>query len=258
MPVMERKIQFHCCTVYRRSWFSIFFLLCIQIGNSWAGVTPAGTRIIMLEGQRQSPLMLANKNFYPVVAQLWVDDGNLNNKPNTVRSPYMVLPPIFHMRAGSIQSVRLLSTGQEQPLDRESLYWLNIYEIPPSGDGTKKADEIAKMTITLRTQMKVIHRPKALIALAETAAEKVQFSLEHNQLRVSNPTAYYITLSSIKLRHPNGESLKQVDMLAPFSQAHVDLQGISQVDQIDFTWLDDDGNGRDRHAVLSTPLLNTP
>ncbi|MBF3117189.1 fimbria/pilus periplasmic chaperone, partial [Pseudomonas aeruginosa] len=123
-------------------------------------MTAERTRLVFVEGQREASLLLVNQNPYPVLVQAWVDDGALDGDPDTALAPFLPLPPVFRLEPGRQRSLRLLATGQAQARDRESLYWLNIYEIPPQA--TAEAAGRPRLTVTLRTQMKVLYRPHGL------------------------------------------------------------------------------------------------
>jgi P pilus assembly chaperone PapD len=66
-----------------------------------------------------------------VVVEAWVDDGELDSAPEKSTAPVIPLPPIFRLNAGDQLSLRLLHTGAPLARDRESLFWLNLYEIRP-------------------------------------------------------------------------------------------------------------------------------
>ncbi|MEN2733548.1 fimbria/pilus periplasmic chaperone [Escherichia coli] len=42
----------------------------------------------------------------------------------------MITPPIFRMDSKSGQTVRIVYTGESLPKDRESLFYLNVLDIP--------------------------------------------------------------------------------------------------------------------------------
>src|SRR5204863_2939575 len=55
---------------------------------------------------------------------------------------------------------RLINSGAALPSDRESLFWLNIYEIPSTPNGSMAESQL--VTVTMRTQIKVFVRPRKL------------------------------------------------------------------------------------------------
>lgn len=65
----------------------------------------------------------------------------------------MVLPAVFKMQAGSVQALRIINKGENLPSDRESVYWLNLYEIPPRE--RSNIDVHAQVAMAMNTQMKI-------------------------------------------------------------------------------------------------------
>lgn len=207
-----------------------------------AGVTAERTRLILEQGQREVSLALVNQNTYPVLVQTWIDDGAVDAEPDTAEAPFMPLPAVFRLEPGQQRSVRVLATGQTLSSDRESLYWLNLYEIPPRTDA-KPGDGQARLTVTLRTQMKVIYRPTALKADAERAPEQLRFTRTDNSVQVENPTPYYITLADLSVRGRTITSLGGAT-LAPFSRHRFATVAASPRpdDEVAYQWIDDGGN----------------
>nr|WP_235978966.1 molecular chaperone [Pseudomonas carbonaria] len=217
-----------------------------------AGVTAERTRVIFHEGQREASLLLVNLNPYPVVTQAWIDDGALDSTPETAQAPLLPLPPLFRLEPGQQRSLRLLPTGQALPRDRETLYWLNLYEIPPQPNEPLEAGQ-SRLTVTLRTQMKVLYRPRDLSPRAEEAPTRLAFSLDGDQLRVENPTPYFVTLASLQLLDGSDRLQIPGELLSPFSQQPLPLPHrlpATASDEIRFTWIDDDGNSQEGRARL--------
>lgn len=228
-----------------------------------AGVTAERTRVIVHEGQRETSLALVNQNAYPVVVQTWVDNGDLAVTPDTASAPIMPLPPMFRLEPQQQRSVRLVTTGQVRAQDRESLYWLNVYEIPPRP--TEVLDEGAtRLTITLRTQLKVIYRPKGLSKKTEQAAAHVQVTAQGRHVRLQNPTAFYISLSHAQIGEGKRSIVLDTPMLAPFStQQQTAPATVPSGATFRFSWLDDDGNAHNgerpiRHLVPISDGAGSP
>lgn len=131
--------------MHMRKWLSVFNNLCFKrringllllliMASSvpaMASVVAERTRIIFSEGNTEESLQLVNSNSYPVAVQVWVDDGDLMATPEKAISPVLVLPPLFRLQPQAQRSLRLILSGASKlPLDRESAFWLNVYEIP--------------------------------------------------------------------------------------------------------------------------------
>ena len=226
--------------------------LAVLVGaNAYAGVTAERTRVIVTEGQREASLALVNQNRYPVIVQTWVDDGDLDAAPQTAQAPIMPLPPVFRLDPGQQRSLRLLYTSEPLPTDRESLYWLNLYEIPPQ-PGEALADGQARLTVTLRTQMKVIHRPRSLVNDAEEAPRRLVFRRAGKQVQVENPTAYFITLAGADVRQGEAGSPLPGGLLPPFSQRTLTPTRALPASggEVRYLWIDDGGNSQPGRSPL--------
>lgn len=223
-----------------------------------AGVTAERTRVIVHEGQRETSLALVNQNAYPVVVQTWIDNGDLAVTPDTASAPIMPLPPMFRLEPQQQRSVRLVRTGQVLAEDRESLYWLNVYEIPPRPSEVLE-EGATRLTITLRTQLKVIYRPKGLSNKAELAPSRLVVRVQGRRVQLRNPTPFYISLSHAQIGEGEHSIVLDAPMLAPFSTQHQTAPAPVPSDAtFRFSWLDDEGNAQRgerpiMHAVSISP-----
>lgn len=221
-----------------------------------AGVTTERTRVIFPAGSNEVSVRVVNVNPYPVMVQTWVDDGSLESTPDKSISSLMSLPPVFPLRPSEQQTLRLLYTGDRLPADRESLFWLNIYEIPPSSKQAQQGQEQQRLMVAMRTQIKLFYRPSALAGEVAGAASKLTFTLLEKDrtvhLQVANPTPYYVTLSGLDIRQGQQRQAIGGDMVAPFGSLDIAAQGLAvgQNGDVHFSWIDDDGNAQDAHAVL--------
>ncbi|MDN6019061.1 MAG: fimbria/pilus periplasmic chaperone, partial [Enterobacterales bacterium] len=115
--------------------------------NVQAAVNAEATRVVFNDGETEASLQLVNKNTYPVVVQAWSDDGDPQSTPDKSASPVLVLPAVFKLQPEEMTNLRLMLMDNQLTKDRESMFWLNIYEIPPSLVG----GSVQKITIALRT-----------------------------------------------------------------------------------------------------------
>lgn len=76
--------------------------------------------------------MLANTNRYPIVVQTWVDHGDVNTAPELSHAPFVALPSVFGMQPGALKGLKIILADAGFPTDKESVFWLNLYEIPQS------------------------------------------------------------------------------------------------------------------------------
>lgn len=135
--------------------------------------------------------------------QTWIDDGNIHNMPTMVASPFIIIPPMASLTAGEIKGLRIMYNRQKAlPSDRESAFWINLYEIPPSSNKDKVVDNV---TVAMNTQIKLFYRPEKLVKKPDEKilAQQLVFSAitkgQNVTIECSNPTPYYVSLSSIEL-----------------------------------------------------------
>ncbi|MHB9799886.1 fimbrial biogenesis chaperone [Pseudomonas sp. MT3] len=230
----------------------LLLCLCLLAGvDAQAGVTAERTRVIFHEGQREASLLLVNQNAYPVIVQTWIDDGDLESAPETAQAPIMPLPPVFRLNPEQQRSLRLLHTGEALPQDRESLYWLNLYEIPPQSN-EPLAEGQSRLTVTLRTQMKVIYRPRALANDAEEAPGQLTFRRLGDAVQVDNPTPYFVTLAGADVRQGNAGTPLPAGLLPPFSKRTLTpTQALpAGGGEVRYLWIDDGGNSQQGKSAL--------
>ncbi|MFZ1872026.1 MAG: molecular chaperone, partial [Chania sp.] len=140
--------------------------LCIAgalLFSSWAqaGVIIESSRVVFSAADRERSLLLSNGNPYPVIVQTWIDNGAPEGTPETAGDvPVLPLPGIFRLEPGERKNLRLLATQIQQPQDRESLYWLNVYEIPPTDANLPPG--VSAVKVAVRLQLKMFYRPKNL------------------------------------------------------------------------------------------------
>ncbi len=232
----------YCCLIL------LIFSLSQQ---AMAGLIAGATRMIYLPESRERTLMLANTNDYPVVVQTWIDDGDVDSSPDQTQAPFMVLPAVFKMQPGGAQGLRIINKGESLPKDRESVYWLNLYEIPPKT--RRDSDAHAQVAMAMNTQMKIFYRPDGLTPTLPEAMKKVSFSLkkQNNQyvVTVHNPTPYHVSFGQIQLHDKNRSYLvaQEMDMMVvPFADRQYQFEhpptSLSGNMALDYIYFNDAGN----------------
>ncbi|WP_411704110.1 molecular chaperone [Edaphovirga cremea] len=173
--------------------FSAFVLSTLSL-QAAASVVIGGTRVIYQEKEREVTVKLTNAGKSPVLAQSWIDDGNVDSKPDNISVPFMLTPPINRIDAAKSQTLRISYTGANLPQDRESVFWLNVLEIPQM---TKAMAGQNKLQVAFRSRIKLFFRPQALTGDTSDAAKILTFTPQGNNVVVKNPAAYYVSLLSL-------------------------------------------------------------
>lgn len=175
-------------------------LLLLLPPPSHAGVIVHGTRVIYPAQQQEVVVRLENKGTRPALVQAWLDAGDRHSPPAAAKTPFTLSPPILRIEPHQQQAIRLRYTGEPIAEDRESLFWLNVLEVPPLATDAMQKNQIE---LSFRTRLRVFLRPQALPYPVDSAPAKLQWQLlAHEQglaLQASNPTPYHISLASIEL-----------------------------------------------------------
>ncbi|QBH95600.1 molecular chaperone [Limnobaculum zhutongyuii] len=254
--------------VKRMKRYGLTLLLCMGfisgLAPANAGIMPASTRIIYQEGTTEQSLMLANTNPYPVMVQTWIDNGAIDGTPEKADAPYIALPAVFRMQPNTMQGLRIIYNQRPLPKDRESVFWLNLYEVPPTK--SERSSPSSKVKMTMNTQMKIFYRPKSLKEKPQNWAENMQFSLFRRGdmlvVRCTNPTPYFASFASLKLDISGKQyaSEQKLDMMTPpFERAeyefkHPAMRNVSGTVNLQFQLIDDNGFNQ---AGSQTVTVNT-
>ena len=170
----------------------ISLMLWMLVSPVQSGVMPSQSRVIFNASDRMQSLMLVNTNSYPVVVQTWADNGE--GDPDVKNIPFIILPPVFRLETGDVRGIRIVKNETSLAQDRESLFWLNIYEMPPD----TRMDKENSVLVTMNTQIKIIYRPALVTTTPAESLAKLRCALQiKGLLKCSNHSANYLSISSI-------------------------------------------------------------
>jgi P pilus assembly chaperone PapD len=191
-----------------------------------ANVLIGGTRVILPAKDGEVTVRLTNDNATPALVQAWIDTGDAKSTPDTVDTPFLITPPMFRMEPHRDQSLRILQTREPLPADRESLFWLNVLEVPP-----KPADRDAAasnyMQLALRSRLKLFFRPAGLQGDPLKAPAELAFHVSGNALVVHNPTPFHITMTDVVVDAAGKALTSEGGMVAPMSELRLTVTGLS-------------------------------
>lgn len=195
---------------------------------SEASVVIAGTRVIYNADEPEVTVRLINKGSVPGLVQVWVDHGEDQSTPTRINVPFTVAPPISRINPGKAQTLRIFYTGETLPQDRESVFWLNVLEVPPEPDKAAPAQNYMQMSVLSR--IKLFFRPKGLPENAGSAPAELTWRLMSErsgwQLEVRNPTAYHVSFAGLEVSTGgNRASSDEGGMVEPAGVGHFALHG---------------------------------
>jgi P pilus assembly chaperone PapD len=227
--------------------------------SAQASVVIAGTRIIYQAKDSEVTIKLTNVGKMPALTQVWLDKGDPKAAPSSIEVPFTIAPPIARIDPGKGQTLRILYTGEPLPQQRESVFWLNVLEVPPKLS-TDEAD-INRLQMAYRTRIKLFFRPQGLKGRVEDAPTQLGWRVvqadNHAALEVRNPSAYHVSFRALELVG-GGKTAEFTDggMVGPGETRSFPLTGdvYQGADaKVHYHVINDYGGSTDGEAVLGAP-----
>ncbi|WP_435608075.1 fimbrial biogenesis chaperone [Pseudomonas knackmussii] len=236
---MSAVPKFRCCV--------LLALLLMQGTVAQANVVIAGTRQVFPGSERELTVQLSNRGSTPSLVQAWVDDGDEKATPSSSKAPFLVTPVMSRLDPMKGQALRVLLTSGGLPQDRESLFWLNVLDVP-STDRARAGEN--HLQVAFRSRLKLLYRPQGLKGSAASAAEGLQWKLGERGgkqvLQASNASAFYVSVSSVSVT-AGGRSFASDDSatIGPQSELEIPLKPSASpppgVSGVDYVWVSDFG-----------------
>lgn len=229
-----------------------------------AAVIIIGTRVIYPGGSRDLSVRLQNRGDRPALIQAWLDRGDPKSTPDAVSVPFALSPSLARIDPDRGQVLRLTYTGEPLPQDKESVFWLNMLEVPPKPTA---ADGTNILQFALRTRIKVFFRPRGLKDDAAVASKSLQWQLVRSgdswAVEARNPSPYFISFAALALHADanaaDAPATSAGGMVAPgetqrfeFTKAAFGISAGGQV-LLRYTVINDYGGFDKGEATLSVP-----
>ena len=212
-------------------FFSVTLLAITSLAavpQATAGVVVNGTRVVYPAAKREVTISLQNSGESPSLVQAWLDAGDVHSKPGESKVPFVLTPPLFRLDPSKMQSLRLVYTHDPLPADRESLFWLNVLDIPPRA--AANADRPNQLELAFKHRMKVFFRPTGLTGSAADAPARLTWKLlakdgKLTGIQANNPTAYHVSLTQLTATVGSHPLTIKADMVDPFASRSFNLPG---------------------------------
>ncbi len=211
-----------------------------------ASVVLDGTRLIYPENSREVTLQMYNPEQTPLLVQAWVDRGDPDSTADKADAPFFLQPPIVRIDSNKGQALKLMFTHQETlPKDRESVFWLNVMDIPPI-----PPDASNFVQVSYRSRIKLIYRPSKLPGNLIKAAGSISWTLidngdGHFVLRGKNASAFYVSFNQVSLSDGQHSYGNDGGMVAPYSTEDFLMEQLKELPSkqpyVNYTWIDDFG-----------------
>ncbi|WP_071608950.1 molecular chaperone [Entomohabitans teleogrylli] len=171
---------------------ALLLMACFSLPVNSA-VIITGTRVIYPAAEKEVSVKMSNNGSGPVLIQSWIDNGDPKSSPETAKAPFYLTPPVNRVNAGRGQTLRIRYTGDALPQDKESIFYLNVLEVPPK---VKNDDKKNMLHMAFRSRLKLFFRPAGLTAKAAMAApSQLVWSQSGNRVTARNPTPFHVTVA---------------------------------------------------------------
>ncbi|HGK4757429.1 fimbria/pilus periplasmic chaperone [Enterobacter cloacae] len=217
----------------------VYLILFLLARPAFAVVNVEGTRVIFNSGESVSSVNLINSGEMPALVQLWFDEGDIFAAPESSKTPLIAIPPVFRLQPGELRDIKLQLVSRDKlPRDKETLYWLNIYQVPPN---TLSQGAAKRVILPLRLRMKVFIRPATIFRPDGTDGQRLQFRFKDNSRKmiiISNPSPWYMALSTLDVGNENTGGM----MLAPGESKEVTLRNVINSAKVQYEVVNDNGS----------------
>lgn len=192
----------------------------LLMSNSYtaqAAIALDRTRAVFNGTEKSISLNISNENKnLPYLAQTWLED---EDQQKLSAGPLVVTPPVQRLEPGNKAMLRIMATpsARQLPIDRESLFYFNLREVPP------RSEKPNVLQIALQTKIKLFYRPAGIVvAPGKIWQDQLVLHVEGNGYRIENPTSYYITVIGLGATEQQSENgAFETVMIAPKSSAKV-------------------------------------
>jgi len=212
-----------------------------------AGVIVGATRVIYRGQDKEASFFIKNTDSVPFVVQAWVD-------ATEGRRQFILTPPLSRLDPGRQNTLRVFHGREPLPTDRESMFWLNVKEIP---EAPAKPNVLQ---LAVHTRIKLFYRPVELKGEASDAAAALQWKVcpdknGNQSLRIHNSTPYYVTFGGLQANGQRTEDLDKLEYVPPYGDAQVQLpSGLAGKSvQVTYTTINDFGGTSSPATVLVSP-----
>ncbi|QXN61960.1 fimbria/pilus periplasmic chaperone [Serratia fonticola] len=195
-----------------------FAAIALFSSSSLASVVLSGTRVIYPSDAKEVSVKINKVGPSPVLLQSWIDNGDPNAKPAAIKVPFVLTPPMNRVEQGKGQTLRISYAGGSLPMDKESVFWLNVLEVPAKSE-TKTNEN--RLQMAFRTRIKLFYRPAGLQGNANDASKAVTWNTQGGKVQATNPTPFYVNFVNLSV---NGKKLDNA-MVAPRSSMVLNLAG---------------------------------
>ncbi|EHP7514002.1 fimbria/pilus periplasmic chaperone, partial [Salmonella enterica] len=172
----------------------VALLLAGSVMPAWGGIYIYGTRIIYPAQKKEITVQLMNEGSRSSLVQSWIDDGDTSLPPEKIQVPFVITPPVARVGGGSGQQLKIKQLANSLPKDRESLFFLNVLDIPPN-PAESESQNIIKFA--MQNRIKFIYRPQGITGVGKNSFSYLHIRYTSGSITIKNNSANWITIPDV-------------------------------------------------------------
>lgn len=192
----------------------LLIVLLLGAGAAPANVIINGTRFIYPEKNKEIVMQLVNKGEQPALVQSWIDDGDINSTPETAKVPFLLTPPVVKVSGRNGQQLRIKKLPAGLPGDRESVFYINVLDIPPVPEHLSGKNTVQ---LAVKSRIKLFYRPAALAGKPDDAVNGLRLQANDHGFLLINSSPFHISVANIE-SPAKTKLLSDSVMVPPFGQ----------------------------------------
>ena len=195
---------------------------------AYASVSITGTRVIYNESDRSVAVKLNNRGDSASIVQAWINNKITNQAPNEGTSPFLLYPAVSKIEGGGEQYLRIKKIENIANTQTESLYWLNVKDIPE----TPKNKDENYLQLSILSKIKLFYRPLALEKKSYDMYKDISWGVRNSNgktyLTVKNNSGYYASFTEVKAN--NKKKSMSLSMVPPMTGSEWQLKNVTLAD----------------------------
>lgn len=242
----------------------LFIFISLIAIPAHSSIVVTGTRFVYPSDEKEISINIENTGDKIALSQVWLTNGfsekrsdKETTKADIDEAPFVILPPLFKLKPDNVQTVRILYTGEPLPTDRETIFTLNVLDIPP-----KSKDVTNSLQISVLSKFKLFYRPITISNEYDSAIENLEWKIVKQNdgiyLVAKNNSGFYITLNKamVIINQTEYSTPSNFYMMAPFggtAQTKINNLSVipSQPTNIKFSYINDSGGSSDSVKTIN-------
>ncbi|CAB5662464.1 molecular chaperone [Providencia hangzhouensis] len=227
---------------------TLVLLLTILFSSStFSNVIITGTRIIYPADADSITVQLTNNSKTSSLVQSWIDNGDENSTPENSEAPFYLSPPIVKIEGLQGQQLKIKKTPGKLSDNVESVFFLNVLDIPKTPESAKGKNVIQLAT---RSRIKIFYRPIGLTESSDEVINHASYQIKNNNILVKNNSQYHLTIAAITPSDDKNNSLIDSAMIAPMSEKELPIKGTMKSHDLILMYVDDYGVFKSKNIKL--------